>query len=486
MTQSKRQPNRPKPPSEAASNQAPDPTGTQRIPPQDLSAEVSVLGSAIIDRDCIGEFVQLLEPDCFYLYDHQLIFKAIHSLFESNKPVDLVTVRDELSKRDQLEQVGGVDYLVRLAEAVPSAANAAYYANIVLEKALLRNLIRVTNEINTSAYDGVGDTSELLEDAEKKIFEVTEKKIVRQAFDMRTIIGQVYSSLENRTGHYVTGLPTGYQELDEMTCGLQPGEMVIIAARPSMGKTALGLNIAEHIAADNGVPVAIFSLEMSAQMLAERMLAGRSHIDSQKLRRGMLNDQEYEMLGRTAGELSERPLYVDDSSGLTPLELRAKARRLKMQYDIQLIVIDYMQLMHAPGMESRAQEVGFISRQIKAVARELNIPVIAMAQLNRGPEGREGHRPRMSDLRESGNIEQDADVVMLLHREGYYRKKKVMGQDDEGPMDSFDNGGNEPDDNIAEVIIEKQRNGPTGTVELVWIPQWTRFENKSNAPDFGI
>ncbi len=460
-----------------------------RVPPQDIEAEMCTLGSMLLDKECIGQVVNLLDRDCFYRHDHQVVFDSLVTLYERNSPVDLVLLRDELTKNDHLEQVGGIDYLVALAESVPSAANAEYYSKIVHEKALLRNLITASNLIHTEAFEARGDVSEVLEDAEKKIFEVTQKKITRQATVMRDIIGDVFTALETRSGHLVTGLATGYTELDDMTCGLQPGEMIIIAARPSMGKTALGLNIAEHVGADNGKPTLFFSLEMSCQMLAERMLAGRSHVDSQNLRRGQLSDKEYESLGNTAGELSECPIFVDDSSTLTPLELRAKARRMKMQHDIQLIVIDYLQLMHAPGSDSRTQEVGLISRHIKAVARELEIPVIAMAQLNRGPEGRDGNRPRMSDLRESGNIEQDADVVMLLHRAGYYKKKAAADAalQDGGDINDFggDDDGPDEDENTAEIIIEKQRNGPTGVVKLTWIPHWTRFENMSKAQDFG-
>ncbi len=452
-----------------------------RVPPQSIESEMCALGSMVLDNNSIGEVIHLLNAECFYRHDHQVLFEAMLSLYENNMPVDLVTLREELVKRGKLDEVGGVDYLVNIAESVPSAANAQYYAQAVLDKALLRNLITATNEINSDAFDAIGEVSEILEDAERKVFEVTEKKITRQAVGMRDIIQNVFISLEKRDGQLVTGIPTGYTELDEMTCGLQPGEMVIIAARPSMGKTALGLNIAEHVAADNGIAAAVFSLEMSSQMLAERMLAGLSHVDSQKLRRGMLSDKDYEALGTTAGGLSEAPLFVDDSSALTPLELRAKARRLKMQHDIQLIVIDYMQLMHAPGSESRQQEVGLISRHIKAVARELEIPIIAMAQLNRGPEGRDGHKPRMSDLRESGNIEQDADVVMLLHREGYYKKKASQEAADVADGAEYGMGSDEDavDDTLAEIIIEKQRNGPTGVVQLTWIKEWTRFENRS-------
>ena len=443
----------------------PDPIGGQRIPPQSPEAEMGVLGSMVIDRDICGEILQMVRPENFYRFDHQLIYEALLSLYDANKPVDLVMLRDELRSRGQLEQVGGVDYLVRVCESVPSAANAIYYAQIVRNKGMLRSLISVVHEIGASAYDDQGDVAEILNDAEQKIFEVTEQRITGKETSMHDIMTSVFTALEER-GKGITGLPTGFLELDDLTSGLQRGEMIVVAARPSMGKTALGLNIAEHIGADNQIPTAVFSLEMAAQQLAERMLCGRAHVDSNGLRKGMLNEDEYALLVATSGELSEAKIYVDDSAHLTPLELRAKARRLKMRHDIQCLVIDYLQLMYVPGAESRVQEVGIISRHLKGIARELDIPVIVMSQLNRGPEGREGHRPRMSDLRESGNIEQDADVVMLLHREDYYHN--------EADYDKT---------NRAEVIIAKQRNGPTGQVELMWHPHWTRFEQLSQAPE---
>lgn len=440
-----------------------------RVPPQSLEAEMAALASMALDRDILGEIIQVVRSDHFYRQDHRLIFDALVHLYEENKPVDLVLLRDELERRDQLGQIGGVDYLSRLVNSVPSAANGVYYAEIVRDKGILRSLIATTNEINKQAYDTRLNTAEMLNEVEQKIFAVTEQKVTGQEISIHEVMNKVFETLEMRNKG-ITGLPTGFHELDELTSGLQKGEMIIIAARPSMGKTALGLNLAEHIAADNKISAAVFSLEMSSQALAERMLCGRAHVDSQNVRKGIWSDAEHQSLVNVAGELSEAPLFIDDSAHLTPLELRAKARRLKMKHDIQILVVDYLQLMYAPGAESRQQEVGMISRHIKGLARELDIPVIVMSQLNRGPEGREGHRPRMSDLRESGNIEQDADVVMLLHREDYYH--------------------NEPDyeqSNMAEVIIAKQRNGPTGKVDLVWHPNWTRFENYSHAAEpFGI
>jgi replicative DNA helicase len=440
----------------------------QRIPPQSLEAELSLLGSMVLDKDCVGEIIPIVRAESFYRHDNQVIFDALVSLYEKNKPVDLVLLRDELRSRGQLDQVGGVEYLVSLVDSVPSAANAQYYAHIVRDKALLRNLISAANELTIKAYEGRGDVSEIMDEAEQRVFEVTQQKIIGHAQPMREIMTKTFEMIDKRSGNasVVTGLPTGYMEMDELTSGLQPGEMIVVAARPSMGKTALGLNIAEHIGADNQIPVAIFSLEMGSQQLAERMLCGRGHIDSHRLRQGLLSDLEYQKLVDTANMLSEAPIFVDDTPSLTPLELRAKARRLKLQHDIQAVVIDYLQLMHVPGAESRQLEVGIISRHLKSLARELGVPVMVMSQLNRSPEGREGHRPRMSDLRESGNIEQDADVVMLLHREDYYHTELDY----------------EPS-HLAEVIVAKQRNGPTGTIQLMWHKQWTRFEALSHAPE---
>jgi len=434
-----------------------------RIPPQSLEAEMCTLGSMVLDKDCIGEIIPVLQADYFYQQDHRIIFQALIKLYEENKPVDLVLLRDELERQGCLEQVGGVDYMVSIAESVPSAVNAVYYARIVRDKYMLRSLISAASEIGNQAYEQRGDVAEALEEAERRIFEVTEQKITSQMISMKEVISKVYELIQSR-GTGITGLATGFLELDELTSGLQAGEMIVIAGRPSMGKTALGLNIAEHVGADNKLPAAIFSLEMGAQQLAERMLCGRGHIDSHALRRGFLNDSDYKILADTADELSHSLIYIDDSPGLTPLELRAKARRLKIKHDIQLVVVDYLQLMYCPGAESRQQEVAIISRHLKALARELNVPVIVMSQLNRAPEGREGHRPRMSDLRESGSIEQDADVVVLMHREDYYHNEPGYEKTHQ-----------------AELIVAKQRNGPTGTVNLMWHSAWTRFENLAKA-----
>jgi len=440
--------------------------------PESLAAEAAVLGSMLLDPECIGDVVELVDSDAFYRIEHRYIFDALVTLYEKNKGIgiDAVLLRDELEKRDCLSEVGGVDYISKILDSVPSSANVSYYAGIIKDKKLLRDLIAIAGEILENAYSQTGEVREALDEVERKIFAVTDKNISGNAATLKDLVVRSFELIEKRQGIHVTGLPTGFYELDEWTCGLQNGEMIIVAGRPSMGKTSLALNIAEHIGLMEKIPVAVFSLEMGRQQLAERFLCSISEIDSQKVRRGLLSDEDYKKLADACAELSEAPIYIDDTSTLSPLELRAKARRLKSRYNIRCIVVDYLQLMHLGSgrVESRQQEITTISRYIKALARELNIPVIVLSQLNRSPEGREGHRPFMSDLRESGSIEQDADVVMLLHREDYYHRGK---QDDYEP------------NNTAELIIAKQRNGPTGTVKLTFREKITRFESASRVQE---
>ncbi len=446
-----------------ASKTAINDTNQNRSMPESPEAEAAVLGSMILDRECISSIVQILKVDSFYRLEHQLIYSAILDLYEMGPDVDvdLVLLRDELKKKSHLEEVGGVDYLVKIVDSVPSSANHEYYANIVKEKQMMRELIAATSEILADAYTQSGDIGTKLDEAEKKIFAVTEKKMVSQASSMKDLLVDAFHEIESRSGKDVTGLSTGFPDLDRMTSGLHGGEMIIIAGRPSMGKTSFAMNLAEHVGADEKCGVGIFSLEMGKVQLAERLLCSRAKIDSQLVRRGSLEPEIYQELFRASGELSEAPMLIDDTPGLTPLEIRAKARRMKASHDIKLILIDYLQLMSLGGrVDSRQQEISTISRYMKALARELDVPVIVLSQLNRAAEQREDHRPRMSDLRESGSIEQDADVVMLLHREDYYHR----GEQDYEP------------DNKAEVIIAKQRNGPTGVVKLLWQGQYTRFE----------
>ena len=442
-----------------------------KMMPQSVAAEAAVLGSMIIDPECIGQVVEGLgnSAEVFYRHENQLIFDALISLYEKNKAkgLDGVLLRDELEKRSQLEEIGGVKYLAKIVESVPSSANVMYYANIIKDKMLMREIIQATTDILNDAYDEAGEPSEKLDAAEQKIFAVTNKKVSSAAGSLKDLVRIAFERIEKRDGKDVTGLPTGYHELDAMTCGLQNGEMIIVAGRPSMGKTAFALNVADYIGVVEKIPVAIFSLEMSSHQLAERILCSNSEVESQLVRKGMLNTEHYEKLVATCSQLSLAPIYVDDTSGLTPLELRAKARRLVSRYGIKCIMVDYLQLMGlgTGRSESRQQEITTISRYLKGLAKELDIPVVVLSQLNRASEGREGHRPRMSDLRESGSIEQDADVVMLLHREDYYHKNEEDYEET----------------NTAELIIAKQRNGPTGSVKMVFREKFTRFENASYA-----
>jgi len=445
--------------------------GIGRSMPQSLAAEAAVLGSMLIDPACIGQVVEQIKTDAFYRIEHQMIFDALIVLYEKNKGggIDGVLLRDELTKRGQLSEVGGVEYLAKIVDSVPSSANVMYYAGIIKDKMLLREVIGAAGQVLDDAYSESGETNEKLDDAERRIFAIADKKISGSASVLRDLVIQALEFIEKRDGRHITGLPTGYIGLDELTCGLQNGDMIIIAGRPSMGKTSLVLNIAEHLGVDEKIPVAIFSLEMGRQQLAERFLCSRSGIESQLVRKGMLTTENRQQLVEAGGILFEAPIYIDDTAGLTPLELRGKARRLSSQHDIRCVIVDYLQLMSlgAGMVESRQQEITAISRYLKALARELNVPVVVLSQLNRAPEGREDHRPRMSDLRESGSIEQDADVVMLLHREDYYHH----GQD------------GYQENNTAELIIAKQRNGPTGSIKLTFREKCTRFESASFAEE---
>jgi replicative DNA helicase len=435
--------------------------------PVSPEAEAAVLGSMLLDRECIGDVIEHINADCFSLTEHRIIFESILSLYESNSEIDLVLLRDELKKRKSLDAVGGVDYLVRIAESVPSSANAAYYARIVKDKSMMRELAHACGQIINDACEEGGEIGDKLDEAEQRIFAITEKKIQGTAEPIKNLITQAFEAIEHRKGTDITGKPTGYMELDQMLCGLHNGEMTIMAGRPSMGKTSFALNVAEHMGADESLPIVIFSLEMSRQQLTERLLCSRSGVDAQLVRKGMLGADDMGKLTQAGGELFEKPIFIDDTPGLTPLMIRAKCRRLKSQYDIQAVFIDYLQLMGMGGrVESRQQEISTISRYLKALARELNVPVIVLSQLNRGTESREGNRPKMSDLRESGSIEQDADVVILLHREDYYHRGDPEWEEN----------------NEAEVIIAKQRNGPVGTVKLIFDGRLTRFKPMFHQP----
>ncbi len=434
----------------------------QRVPPQSIEAEACVLGAMILDASCIDIVVQLVRAEHFYRPAHQLIFSVLVEMRKSAKPVDLVVVRDELERRNQLEQVGGVEYLVAAVEGVPNSANVEYYARIVRDKALLRALIVAGADMAREAYETHDEAMEVIASAERRVFQIASEQIGDEAVTIKGLLEHTFETLQDNDGQLITGLASGYHAMDELTGGFQNSEMIILAARPSMGKTSLLLNIAEHMAVVDKHPVAIFSLEMSKEQLAQRLLASHSRFDLRQMRRGMISAEDWTKLQLAAGDLEQAPMFIDDSPMLTILQLGAKARRLKAAHDIKAVFVDYLQLMSYYGrVDSRQQQITEISQGIKALAHELKIPVIAAAQLNRGPADRETHRPRMSDLRESGSIEQDADVVMLLHNEDYYHQ---------GEANSTPTG-------ITELIIAKQRNGPTGVARLTFLKNCTRFES---------
>jgi replicative DNA helicase len=440
-------------------------------PPAATDIEASVLGAMMIEREAVPKAIELLSTDSFYLREHKLIFDAMVSLFESGEPIDTVTLYEELKKRNQAEEAGGAVYLSRLSQNISSAANIEYHAKIILEKEILRGLITSSHEIARAAYEGTEDAFDILDQAERKIFEITETHLKktftsmdRAVRDALEYIEAIHSNTKQRFS-----VPTGFYELDELLGGFQKSDLVIIAARPSMGKTALALTLARNAAVDHKVPVGIFSLEMATMQLIIRMLCAEGRLNAHLVRTGKLPSEEGIKLSKNAHRLIESPLYIDDTPAQTVLEIRAKARRLKAEKDIGMIVIDYLQLMQGPSnSESREREISHISRSLKSLAKELNIPVIALAQLNRAVETRTDKRPQLSDLRESGSIEQDADVVLFLNRPEYYGIKNFA--DD-----------NTSTEGVAEVIIGKQRNGPTGDIRLAFIKEYARFENLAHA-----
>ena len=440
-----------------------DPLGI-RVPPHSAEAEVCVLGGMVLDPATIDIVVGIVHADDFFFPANEVLFNTLVAMHNAPKPVDLVSLSEELKRAQQFDRIGGVDALVRLVDSVPSTANCEYYANLVRDKSLLRKLIAANREVIEEAYASHDEPAEILDRAEHVVFEIASRQIGEGAVPLESLMQQTFETLSNADGSIVTGLATGYHKLDELTSGLQNDEMIVLAARPSMGKTALACNIAEFIAADDGNPVVLFSLEMSKAQLAQRFLCSRARFNSQKLRRGNISPEDWTHLQMAAGDLIKAPIYIDDSVDLNVLRLRAKARRLAASVDIRCIIVDYLQLMAPMGSgmrDSRQQQISEMSRGIKALARELHVPVLVLSQLNRGPEGREGHRPRMSDLRESGAIEQDADVVMLMHREDYYHR------DD---PDYVPTG-------VTELIIAKQRNGPVDTIPLTFLRECVRFEN---------
>ena len=436
-------------------------TSLERLPPQNLEAEMAALGAMLLDEDALVAAAEQLDEAAFYTDAHRQIFAAILTLYKQHVAVDLVTLTDELKKRNQLDDVGGPSYLATITSVVPTAANIEHYCSIVREKAILRSLIKAATRITAECYEEAGAAALLLDRSEQRIFEIASRKLRQDAVAMKDLVKssiETIDTLYQRKG-YITGLPTGFTDLDHMLAGLQPADLIIVAGRPAMGKSSLALSVAEHLAVRERTPVVIFSLEMSKEHLVQRLLCSHARINAHNVRTGMLSTNDWPKLTQAAGKLAEAPIFIDDSPGITILELRAKARRLKARHNIGLLILDYLQLMEEPTRsENRQQEIALISRSLKALARELNIPVIGVSQLSRAPERRETFRPRLSDLRESGSIEQDADVVLLLFRDEYYN-----------PTD--ENKG------MAEVIISKQRNGPTGTVKLAFIKEYTRFEN---------
>ncbi len=439
------------------------PTQEQRVPPQAVEAEKAVLGAMMLGEEAIARTVELLDETCFYRDAHRRIFEAIISLFERTEPADLVTVREALKGAGHLEAVGGELYLAELLDEVATTANVEYYARIVLESAIKRRMIGTLTGIIGEAYEAGEDASELLDRAEQEIFSLSERRLRRGARPLEEILHRTFELIDQahaRKGG-LSGVPTGYKLLDEKLAGLQSSDLIILAGRPSMGKTAFALNVARNVGVDGGLPVAFFSLEMSGHQLAQRMLCSEARLDFHAVRTGRLPKTDYQKLSMCVGRLAEAPIMIDDSPSLSVLEFRAKARRLRAEHSIGLIMVDYIQLMSGPrSAESRQLEITMISRALKSLAKELDIPVLALSQLSRAVETRGGdRRPQLSDLRESGALEQDADVVLFMYREEYYYRDKPEAQ------------------GKAELIIGKQRNGPTGTIPLAFHAEYARFDN---------
>jgi len=435
-----------------------------RVPPHSIEAEQAILGGLLLDNKSWDTVADLIGEDDFYRRDHRIIYRVLHELSEASQPMDVVTVSEALQKIDQLENVGGLAYLGMLANNVPSAANIKTYAAIVRERSILRQLIHISTTLGESVFSADGRSSaEILDEAEQAIFRIAEQgsRNQRSFVAVKDLLSDVVDRIDQlyQSGNTITGVPTGFKDFDSKTSGLQPAELIIIAGRPSMGKTSFAMNIAEDAAINSGVPVAIFSMEMPAEALVMRMLSSLGRIDQQKIRTGTLSDDDWPRLTSTMNILSNAPLFIDDTPALNPTELRARARRLKREHNIGMIVIDYLQLMQVPGnKENRATEISEISRSLKALAKELNVPVLALSQLNRSLEQRPDKRPVMSDLRESGAIEQDADLIVFIYRD------EVYNQDS-------------PDKGMAEIIIGKQRNGPIGMVPVTFHGNYTRFDN---------
>jgi replicative DNA helicase len=433
-----------------------------RVPPQSPEAEQSVLGSMLIDKEVIPVVMEILKSEDFYRPDHREIYDVIIELFDKAQPIDLITVSERLKLHGKLELVGGLEYLSNIATEVPTTANVRNYSKIVEEKALLRKLIKASSDIVDMGFTASDEVSVILDKAEQGIFDILQKRSSQGFVPIKDVLVDTFSKLEelyNNKGN-ITGIPTGFTDLDFKTSGLHNSDLILIAARPAMGKTAFALNLAQNAAVHSHVPVAVFSLEMSREQLVNRMLCSEAMVDSNKMKTGKLEDNDWQKVAKALGPLSDAPIYIDDTPGISITEIRAKCRRLKLEHNLGLVIIDYLQLMQGSRSksENRQQEISEISRSLKILAKEINVPVITLSQLSRAPEARTDHRPILSDLRESGAIEQDADIVMFLYRDDYYNPETEKK-------------------NIAEVIIAKHRNGSTGTIDLVWLGQYTKFAN---------
>jgi replicative DNA helicase len=432
-----------------------------RLPPQSLEAEQAVLGAIILEGEAITKAIEILCSDDFYRDAHRKIYNAMVELFNKNEPIDLITITEHLKDKGELEDVGGLSYLSTLATVVPTSANIKYYAKLVREKALLRSIIRACTEIVTKVYEEPEDADEMLDYAEKLIFEISNKRTNTSFYQMKDVVKHTIKIVESMYERkaVITGIPSGFKDLDELTSGFQPGDLIIIGGRPGMGKTAFSLNIAQHVGVELGEPVAFFSLEMSKEQIAMRLLSSLAMVNASALRKGFISKRDWEKLTESAVKLSEAPIYIDDSSQMSVLEIRAKARRLKMEKGrLNLIIIDYLQLMrNRIAYDTREQEISEISRSLKAMAKELKVPVIALSQLNRSVEKTTDRRPTLANLRESGAIEQDADLIIFLYRDEIYNKKNPANK------------------GKAEIIVAKQRNGPTDTINLTFLSEYTRF-----------
>ena len=434
-----------------------------KVPPHDIEAEQAIIGSMLTDKDAVVSAIEVLRQEDFYREDNRAIYTAIVNLYNKAEPIDIITVKAELESMGKFEQIGGLEYLAELPEKVPTTANALKYIKIVEEKSELRTLIKAANEIIESGYDSTGDVEDIMESAEKKIFNIMQKKNQKGYTSIKDALVDTFTKIEelyNRKQH-ITGVPTGFSELDYKTAGFHPSDLILIAARPAMGKTAFALNIATNVAVKANTPVVFFSLEMSKEQFVNRILCSEAMVDSNKVRTGKLEENDWAKLAGTIGPLSEAEIYIDDTPGISVTEIRAKCRKLKLEKNIGMVVIDYLQLVQGSNNKrngSREQEISEISRSLKILAKEIGVPVIALSQLSRAVEQRPDHRPMLSDLRESGAIEQDADIVMFLYRDDYYNKESEKKD-------------------IAEVILAKHRGGSTGTVELLWLGSYTKFVN---------